>query len=1186
MKIFFSIFIILFLLFSQYAVAQQQILSTAKDGDTLHGFKITALYLNDADEPMGGRFIHIKTGFTLDLLQIESVPQAFIWANTFPVSDKGEPHTQEHLLITKGNKGRELNTRGSMSLVEENAYTSQLHTVYDFNTGAGADVFYTLFEKYLDALLYPDYTDEEVKREVRNWGITENADKTLRIEEKGSVYTEMVTALNNPSSVLYDTIGRMLYGNAHPLSYNAGGLPSGIRTLTAAEILAFHNSNYYLGNMGAITSVPQSMKPEVVLHNMNTILTQLDALAKTNATHASQEKVPPPQPHASGEIALVKYPSENTQETGSMLMAWPATRHLDATQDILLANFLSVFAGDATTNLYKLFIDSKTKVAGFDAQSVYSYYDNNEGQPVFIGFDGIKAENLTKEKAALARELIAAELKKIAAYKDNSPELKKFNQRFINSLTSLGRSYAKFVNSPPRFGYRNTYDDWYNQLQELDKISGFKKSVILKPQFAAVKKMLSTGTNIWRRYLPAWNLTTASPYISINKADPMLIAQADSARRQRTSEEIADLKTRYHTGTDQETILHYKEVYDSTTTALEKLEQAQSSKFIDNPPLTLDDELNYQQEMLPGKIPLVSSYFNNMTSATAGIALNLNRVPQHKLLYLAILPELLTQTGIIKNGHAVSYDDMTQLLQKQILSLASYYNRNPTTGRAEFVVKGAGNNLEETRKAIEWINDVLKTPNWTKENLPRIRDLVEQNLSAIRKTWQNGEEYWANDPGGAYRVQDQPLQLATGSFLTREHNIFRLKWMLKDAGNLQGNAIQSFLSLLSKAVGDRRQLNQLLLFLNGDSTVSKDSIVVNKTITDAFPALSPAAKALAKDAIADLQQTVGNLPDTSLHADWEYLCKTMQHDLAQSPQATLNDLNDLRKSLLKKGNARLFLIGSKNNAQKIMPAVSNMLADFDNTAPAIQKYSPLKMIDERLRSRLHSKEMPVFVGLVDADMPTGVIINSAPLASLTDTSKEALLKLLAAELYSGSGRQSIYTKIVASGLSYGGGVWASSIAGYNGYFAQKTPELPQTLRFVIDAIKHSPFDSTMADYTVSQAIGYTRAGLEYESRGQAMAGDLADTLTPAKIRQFRQAVLALRSHPGLVNDIYRYKDTVYERILPGYGIASKEVKGGCYFVIGSEKQMAVYEAYLKSVEGDDGKLFRLYPRDFWMVDKK
>src|SRR4051812_42685786 len=108
-----SIIIIIFFLFGLtfHLLAQQKelTLSALSQNQITDGFETEALYLNDANEPMGGRFIHQATGFTLDLLQIESVPQAFIWVNTYPVSDKGEPHTQEHLLITKGNKGHDLN---------------------------------------------------------------------------------------------------------------------------------------------------------------------------------------------------------------------------------------------------------------------------------------------------------------------------------------------------------------------------------------------------------------------------------------------------------------------------------------------------------------------------------------------------------------------------------------------------------------------------------------------------------------------------------------------------------------------------------------------------------------------------------------------------------------------------------------------------------------------------------------------------------------------------------------------------------------------------------------------------------------------------------------------------------------------------------------------------------------------
>ena len=41
------------------------------------------------DKAIGGLFVHVKTGFTVDDIQIQSVPQARLYANTCTVSDMG-----------------------------------------------------------------------------------------------------------------------------------------------------------------------------------------------------------------------------------------------------------------------------------------------------------------------------------------------------------------------------------------------------------------------------------------------------------------------------------------------------------------------------------------------------------------------------------------------------------------------------------------------------------------------------------------------------------------------------------------------------------------------------------------------------------------------------------------------------------------------------------------------------------------------------------------------------------------------------------------------------------------------------------------------------------------------------------------------------------------------------------------
>jgi len=87
------------------------------------------------------------------------------------------------------------------------------------------------------------------------------------------------------------------------------------------------------------------------------------------------------------------------------------------------------------------------------------------------------------------------------------------------------------------------------------------------------------------------------------------------------------------------------------------------------------------------------------------------------------------------------------------------------------------------------------------------------------------------------------------------------------------------------------------------------------------------------------------------------------------------------------------------------------------------------------------------------------------------------------------------------------------------------------------------------------------------------------------VSRFRRAILETRKIPDLSAQLYQRKDSVHQRVFPGYGMKGRDIPGHNFFVIGPEKQMAAYEAYLKSVEGAETQLYRLYPRDFWLTPK-
>src|ERR1043166_6129810 len=1172
------------LLFSQLPMAQGQTkdpnpYDALTKNQILHGFRVDAVYLDDADKPIGARLIHERTGFTLDLLQIQSGPQAFIYTNTFTVSDMGEPHTQEHLLIGKGNKGRNINVLENMSLTQSNASTYQTFTDYQFNTAGGAESFYDVFNEYVTVLLYPDYTEEEVRREVRNWGVTENRDKSLRLEEKGSVYNEMTSSMNNPDWRLYDNSVRMIYRPAHPLSFNAGGAPDGIRKLTPDDIKRYHDANYHLGNMGAIVSVPKDMTPDAVLTRLDAMFVKAEP-ASPKRDYMSIAKLPVPKSAEPGTIRIIEYPNQNAEQPSSILFSYPATLKLSLTEKVLLDNFLNVFAGDANTNLYKKFIDSKTRELDTGAQGVYAYADDAPGTPVFIGLSDVPATNLNTDKAALIRQKMMEEFARVAAFKDGSPELKEFNDRFRNALTASRRNLSKFVNTPPGFGFRSGgYGyGWLLQTRYLNDESDFRKSVTMKPQIEQAESMLASEKNFWRDYLAKWKFADTKPYVAVAHANPQLIQQDQAERTARADAETNELKKKYNVSDGQEAIKRYKADYDATTAELEKLAKMSDAKFIENPPLTLDDQIDYTETSV-GNVKLGVARFDNMTGATTGMALGLYAVPEKDLVYLSSLPDLLRSVGVIKDGKAISYDDMSEMIRKEILSLEVPFTGSPVTPRYELAIRGSGNDAAESERAVAWMNLVLNSPNWRQENLPRIREVVDQQLSGLRRRMQGQEETWVNNPSDSYRYQDSPVFLSAFSFLTQAHNAQRLRWMLKSSGDEENSkAIDSFLSGLASAKGTRDELKATLAAMAGDK--SQTVIPSLQPFIDEMSKLPVTAKALAVDAAADLSQTLGDLPDSSLASDWSYLCNEMRRDLAQSPEKTLADLENVRRRIVNSHNTRMFYIGSLALEQKLEPTYKSVLAGFDNSDFVKENYNNERLIDARLAARRADARTPVYVGLMAPNMTGGVMMNSATLTTYMDTSRDAILNFLASKLYSGGGAHSVFNKTIGAGLAYSNGVGSSPASGLMIYYAERTPELPQTLRFAIGEVKR-PMNDPLAEYVIALAFS-SRASSPYEARGEAMASNMADGITPEVVSRFRRAILEAKKIPDLSAELYRRKDNVFERVFPGYGMKAKDIAGRNFFVIGPEKQMTAYEAYLKSVEGGDTQLYRLYPRDFWL----
>jgi Zn-dependent M16 (insulinase) family peptidase len=1157
-------------------------LDKVKKGDAVGAFKVNAVYLNDADKPMGAQFVHSRSGFTLDVLRIESVPQAYTWVNSFPVSDQGEPHTQEHLLLGKGTVGRAYSAALTMSLGEMNAFTQQWRTSYHFGTPAGADVFFDLYRSQLNALLHPNYSDEEIRREVRNFGVTENADKTLRLEEKGTVYNEMMSSMPTPFFTLFYRAFQTLYGSAHPLSYEAGGLPSGIRTMKPEDIRRFHRENYYLANMGSIVSFPADVPIEEILKRTDAILRAVEPEASTRKAK-SFATLPKPEPAPAGKIDIVDYPQKNEQQPSPIALVFPANRDLAPRDVMLLQLFLDNIASDSTSNLYKMFIDSKTRVMDVGARSVFNDYEEQPGEPVAIVLTDVAVSNFTPEKLGEIRKKVTGEIDRIANLPDNSADLKEFNERLANRLVERQRDLAKFVNTPPRFGARNTFSSWMDQLFQLGRTDAFRKSVTMKPETAYVRKQLAPEKNVWRDLLQRAHIASTTPYVLAVKPSPALVAREETERIARANAEAERLAKQYGVTDAQEAMHRYNTEYDAASAKIDgEAKNVARTPFVKSPPMTMDDQLIAEVTAIGG-IPMVASKFENMTSAQVGLALRADTIPQDHLRFVSLLPLLLTRVGVIENGKAVSYDEMSERLRNEILSLDANYSLNPRTNRVELAVRGAGIGEAEVSRAIDWMSLTLNHPDWRPENLARIRDVLDQELSRLRNVPLGSEESWVQNPFNAYRMQANPLYLAADSVFTREHNALRLKWMLKDVSAADREAVSKFLSSFIASIGSGEVVAERGLRAGPPPRATIEEMLTGKYVRPFMAEVPEHARPLTNELMKDLDLALVGIPDSTLYADLSYLCDAIRSEIATGPTEALERLDETRRALLHQANARMWEVGSSAMQTSIKPKIAALAATLDKNAAPRATYATTRAIDARLRARDATAIEPVYVGLFAPNMKGGVVITSVPSAHYSDfADKDKQLDYLASRLYGGGGPHAVFIKTIGAGLAYSNGIRGGLSGARIGYYAERTPEIPQTLKFVTNIIKTSPRDPSLADYTIAQAFGEFRASQTYETRAEAMAADLADQQPPAQVRSFRESILELRKDPTLGDQLFDRKDKVYARAIPGYGgVRGRDVKDAVYFAIGPDKQLDAFDAYIKAAEGDE-KLFRLYARDYWM----
>jgi hypothetical protein len=173
-------------------------------------------------------------------------------------------------------------------------------------------------------------------------------------------------------------------------------------------------------------------------------------------------------------------------------------------------------------------------------------------------------------------------------------------------------------------------------------------------------------------------------------------------------------------------------------------------------------------------------------------------------------------------------------------------------------------------------------------------------------------------------------------------------------------------------------------------------------------------------------------------------------------------------------------------------------------------------------------------------------------------------------------------RTTGAGLAFSNGIVAQRSRGRILYYAERCPDLVQTIKFVGElAATHPTDDPFFIDYSLAYAFADDfRGSNDFSSRGAALAQDLADGITPEQVARFRRLLIeTAREKDALVHIQERRPDAV-GRVIVGYGRSVSTSPSASAFVIGPEELLKRYEAFLKEQREAD-RLVRLFPRDFW-----
>ena len=640
---------------------------------------------------------HEKTGAKILHLHCDDRENLFsIGFRTPPHDSTGVPHILEHSVLA-GSEHYPLKDvfnellQGTLQTFI-NAFTYPDKTIYPVASQEKRD-FFNLARVYTDLVLRPRLLKETFLQEGRHFEFENDGEMSV----SGIVYNEMRGAYSSPDTLIYKAIQENLYPET-PYTFDSGGDPKAIPTLTYEKFLEFHRIFYSPTN--ARFFLYGNIPTEEHIAFLAEMLVGFDRVA-VNSSILDQN--PWRKPRTIHGFYPIDREEKLTGKT-TVNLAWMTVENTDGETAMLLTIASDLLVGSAAAPLRKALIDSGL---GEDLSPVTGLERDLKQIAFAVGLRGTEPD-----KAPQIEALILDTLKDVTA--------NGFDRELIEgTLHQIEFHGREMVRGTYPYGIvlmGRAYHTWLYDGDPLTDMN-FPRTII------GIRRKWEADPALFQKCVRKWFLENPHRLLSIMEPS-------------RTFQEEWEHVIRDHMARFQESLSPgEKEQIREETLAMKRFQAKPDSPeaVAALPKLSIGD-ISREIETIPtdhtaiGGVPVLKHDLFTNGIAYLDLAFDVSDVPEELQPYLPLLGKLTVQMG----AAGLSYEAMSKRIALRTGGLGVNLAAGLTADGKEnwqkmfFSVKALYRNVDE---AIGIVRDILTAGDLA--DADRMRDLILEKRNSL-----------------------------------------------------------------------------------------------------------------------------------------------------------------------------------------------------------------------------------------------------------------------------------------------------------------------------------------------------------------------------------------------------------------------------------------------------------------------